>query len=742
MNNRLKIIIENEKKAIEPMVTFIHGVNIGTNNADKSAKDIRSIAKQLVKDQFTARYVSGEVLREKEKEIRDTAKAVIGKTKEEVVAFQLKKYKDAVSNYVSRRILNAQGLLSPSPVVDDKSIDMAVVKQKLNAVLNDFTKDSEYIDLNSTTEGDDDLLLTVSEARNYASLNCAKPVKTKLPNGRTIWNRCGKCVACLASRRLEWSRRLVDEKEHPQCLHAFGFTLTYDNEHIPYLSLEELVKGEYDWEAPNSTHTYLNVRRGCSPESMKLQDNIGLLNNRDIDLYIKKVRKKCENTYYELIPCPNGKYKNKTKRKPYIFVRFFIVGEYGAVDDLNKVDLAHARTGRPHYHGIFYVFADTEERANRIKNNGPFLKDIQVNVEKWALDCWEHCQQKWDNRKQIYVGKSIQAFGQGWGNYLGKYLNKNVLAGFKGCIGSLFVPEKTWCSRRNPTIGLGSIGLSTFFYNKTLMNKFLQELDQCVKSGERWNPTYVENDYEKALPRSYRRYLLEHYFGISMSKVAKYIFANNIVKKQCNKGKDVRSTTEFVDEDLVNFIPNYNELYSKIQAYTYDGLGNEGIDYHRIILRFRKYSIATAPVYTPDEYPVVESVQLPLFDQEDISRILRFISFRDSQTNLYLDSLCNWEIDEDGNQFTLDDKRAVIKLEGVKTRTCPILSLSYLSKSAVKHRVKSFQTSEHVELVRKRLERVDAIKRATEKALSYKFNHELKNGYTKVNYDGTIVVKD
>lgn len=95
---------------------------------------------------------------------------------------------------------------------------------------------------------------------------------------------CGKCIPCLMNKRSEWSFRL--QQEHRVSSSAHFVTLTYDEKHM---------------------------RTSRS------------LNKRDLQLYLKRLRKKDEQSR----------------------IRYYAVGEYGS------------KFGRPHYHLL--LFNSTEE---------------------------------------------------------------------------------------------------------------------------------------------------------------------------------------------------------------------------------------------------------------------------------------------------------------------------------------------------------------------------------------------
>lgn len=96
---------------------------------------------------------------------------------------------------------------------------------------------------------------------------------------------CGKCIPCLMSKRADWSYRL--EQEHRVSSSAHFVTLTYDEKHL------------------RTTRS---------------------LDKRDLQLYLKRLRKKDETTR----------------------IRYYGVGEYGS------------KSGRPHYHVLLFNAVDEQ----------------------------------------------------------------------------------------------------------------------------------------------------------------------------------------------------------------------------------------------------------------------------------------------------------------------------------------------------------------------------------------------
>lgn len=115
---------------------------------------------------------------------------------------------------------------------------------------------------------------------------------------------CGKCISCLQRRTSDWSVRL--KQEYSQCTSCYFVTLTYREENVPRVLINN--------------------------------DMVNVLCKRDLQLFLKRIRKAIE---------PDR-------------IRFFACGEYGP------------STLRPHYHMILFNF--------------PALKDVYKIVNaKWSL---------------------------------------------------------------------------------------------------------------------------------------------------------------------------------------------------------------------------------------------------------------------------------------------------------------------------------------------------------------------
>lgn len=124
---------------------------------------------------------------------------------------------------------------------------------------------------------------------------CLSPLSLPRPNGRGNTDRitvpCSKCSACLSRKRQEWAFRL--EQELKVSNNAYFVTLTYDESNL-----------------------YINEKGMPS------------VNKRDVQLFLKRLRKKGN-------------------------LRYYIVAEYGT------------KTYRPHYHALIFNFSNDIEFARK-----------------------------------------------------------------------------------------------------------------------------------------------------------------------------------------------------------------------------------------------------------------------------------------------------------------------------------------------------------------------------------------
>lgn len=519
-------------------------------------------------------------------------------------------------------------------------------------------------------------LLKNRVARMYAECECVHPVHVLTRTGKRIIVGCGKCVLCLHKRRESWSKRLADEYKNPRCIHAFGFTLTYDSKHVPFLYYGELTHQRFDWESPNSSHTYLNMRRGCRPELLSRGIAVGLLSSRDIDLFIKKFRKKVETSF------------------PNLFIRYYIVGEYGEHDECEETNDNFKRTARPHYHGLCYVYT---KGKNDITESS-ILNYIATYMEQTLLGCWEHCKRFYDARKDKYVGKDVHKFGEKWGAYLGKYINKEITSQFDSCKGSRWIPERIWCSRQSVKYNVGSIGFNAL--SEVEIQDYLQKLQTAEKDKIRFEPTYNENGYTKALPRAYVNKFYERYFDVKMSRVQQFIYW---VRYCSNASKSVYYSSILAVKQIIDpndpFEINTLDISYEIPIKVIPNDWIKRINPYRALS-----SISTCPKHDINTF-FEEVDRMPYFPQSEVKKILRFLDYRDIQTDLW----CN-QYNDNGSyshQFLVNENELFQAVPHITDKTF----FTYCRE--------------------KRKATLNKASRILKKGLETKHNHELKNGYIR-----------
>lgn len=163
---------------------------------------------------------------------------------------------------------------------------------------------------------------------------------------------CGKCPACLTNSRNDWSFRL--KQEHKRSKNGYFVTLTYDEKHMP---------------------------------------SDGLLRKTDVQLYMKRLRKR------------NGTGK--------IGIRYFAVGEYGE------------KSGRAHYHLLLFNVVEETIRGAWCDSNGDPIGIVHVGkvtdasvayVTKYIVQAEPLPKMKRDaNDKPIYDGRPFRLMSRAYG---------------------------------------------------------------------------------------------------------------------------------------------------------------------------------------------------------------------------------------------------------------------------------------------------------------------------------------
>lgn len=473
-------------------------------------------------------------------------------------------------------------------------------------------------------------VLRPEQSLTFVNCKCENPYFVYTRSQRRIAVPCGKCCACLQRRRQGWSKRLIDESEDYRNLHSFGFTFTYDMQHVPFLfadELEYLKKNEFNYHVvrdwyfqPNKSHSYIDTKRGCWHEDIKtdLQNGscVGIAQPYDIDMFLRKYKRSLERLYYLYFHDKPARSEIMREFCPFI-VRYFITSDYGETDFNNNNE--RKRCGMPHYHGIIYIQAKTEEQAEEIRQIPNLLNNIQSSCENECLNCWEHSKRRWDAKKQIYYGKDIHKFGSDWGSYLGKYINKDEESQFRGAKGVLYVPIRVFCSRQNKKYFFGSIGMS--YFRPSIYREYMTELDYCVKHDCKWSPTFNENGFRKALPLAYKRYLLQNYFQFKFSELSQYIYQANFLQRHPDCFRNV----------LVN-VPDENDPFG---LRTKVVLAPRYIQYNKDKRKQRsRHSISCLPKENEEE----EMVYIEWFDV-GVKAFENYLAFAQRQTDLYINEI-------------------------------------------------------------------------------------------------------
>lgn len=199
--------------------------------------------------------------------------------------------------------------------------------------------------------------------------------------GEVVTFPCGKCVECIQKYQNDWTFRL--EQEFREWKYAYFITMTYDNNHIPYVTLETPVEsrvvydddGFTDYVEETEHPEYLdNIRNYFvnMPENRHLRrlrehldehsayvcpDNIEVgipipcVSKQDVQNWLKRVREQYA-------------YDHDGERLKF---KYFICSEYGP------------STFRPHYHAVIFVNFNVADFSKY------FISDWQSNYGnvKW-----------------------------------------------------------------------------------------------------------------------------------------------------------------------------------------------------------------------------------------------------------------------------------------------------------------------------------------------------------------------
>lgn len=191
------------------------------------------------------------------------------------------------------------------------------------------------------------------------------------------YHNCGKCAYCLSLKATELATRCFNEcKQHK---YAIFFTLTYDNENIPFIA-----------PSPSGKYWYLVNRTVKSVDGL----SVPIVHFDDMDIPENKVIETADGPVdiaaYAVVHLPDiqrfqkrlrinitrqfNHYDKENQKELYdlrqkeISIRIFVNPEYGPT------------TYRPHYHGI--VWTDSQEVANAL------LDPYKGSKRESVRNCW------------------------------------------------------------------------------------------------------------------------------------------------------------------------------------------------------------------------------------------------------------------------------------------------------------------------------------------------------------------
>ena len=187
---------------------------------------------------------------------------------------------------------------------------------------------------------------------------------------------CGRCEACLNAKSTMYVTRIC--RECKQNKYNIFFTLTYDNDNIPYIlpgSVDyvtpdgEIIPSFYYGSKDDGNHTRIGFAKSfdftrniyypkITPSKCGGNNDVcqytACVSRSDVQKFLKRLRIKLTREVKKINPCADEKEYS---------LRYFIVAEYGP------------ETFRPHYHGTLHT--DSEYLAQNIE---------RLLSESWPFD--------------------------------------------------------------------------------------------------------------------------------------------------------------------------------------------------------------------------------------------------------------------------------------------------------------------------------------------------------------------
>lgn len=337
---------------------------------------------------------------------------------------------------------------------------------------------------------------------------CLFPITHRNPyTGKLVTHPCGKCVDCVRKFQQDWTFRL--EKEYVDWTRAYFITLTYRDEDLPFLPIQQ------DTDFQSLSHSidtlrpsaYLARQRGRLSETTAYlsADNVTLglpvptVNKHDVQRYFKVLRERWYLTHGDRLR-----------------MKYFLCSEYGP------------NTLRPHYHAVIFCNVGVRDFSRYFCE--PW-RELFGNVY------WKH--------------RAIKAFSRnGVGDvmsYVSKYCCKPAALDNPYCVAGVVIKPFRLVSK-----GIGLSWYTKFHYSLTkrldklvpLTDKYIQALDEAFVT--------LRNGYPYRLPR----YYIDRFFPHKL-------FPRKVYDSKCKQFKVVWSSRK----DSESLLCKVYNLYIQAQFF-------------------------------------------------------------------------------------------------------------------------------------------------------------------------------
>lgn len=246
---------------------------------------------------------------------------------------------------------------------------------------------------------------------NYPWISCFKPINIKDCFGNNQLVGCGHCPACQELKRSNLSNRLAAEEQNSK--YCYFITLTYDEEHLPILDLsplatepvDSIVSLQRNWDFDDNLGAdprtivntddvreslkYYNLHRDFYKSNYSVNrnvsyehDQVAILVNRHLQLFIKRLRKYISQNYDET-------------------VRYYAIGEYGT------------NSYRPHWHLLLFF------NSSALRDD--FENVVQVGTQQRPAECALFLRSLW----KYGICDSRSTDGKAY-FYVSSYVNKSA----------------------------------------------------------------------------------------------------------------------------------------------------------------------------------------------------------------------------------------------------------------------------------------------------------------------------